>query len=562
MAKTAASEEKTGPPLLLAERWDNAQDLAGWWLSEKLDGVRAYWDGKSLISRLGNRFHAPDWFLEGLPEIPLDGELWIGRKAFQRTVGIVRRQDQTDLWKQVRYVAFDAPDVDGAFEDRLAAIRAHVERHRPPYLAAHEHVICTGLDHLRAELARIEALGGEGLMLRQPESRYEVGRSLTLLKVKSFHDAEARVLEHLKGAGRHKGRLGALLVELADGTQFSVGTGFSDAERGGAAAGRLRHHLPLPGAFRRRRAPVPVLRRRAWRRRLADHADDHSASGRQGLGFGQSDAPGTVASGPAVRVDRGIVEQVLGSGPRRLRGDRALRPDRKRWPGQDQGARERRAGPAPRRRTDRGEGCQGISRTQWGVVSAPAENLSVEAGLSTTRSDTGLAGSFSRRVRRSWACLVSKQEEQFGWDLEVQALAQVDQQPDVGGLKLCKLVVRWAGRGVADVESSEFFQVVGELTDLVASRLGDETVVSHPGRFRFHPRKGLLLETFDGGVVKAAEDFTFGFRSRLIALDADPEAVERPAATELFDRKDEAVVRLLVIDCVLREGERPSRGRD
>jgi DNA ligase-1 len=225
------SEQKTGPPLLLAERWDNAQDLAGWWLSEKLDGVRAYWDGKSLISRLGNRFHAPDWFVEGLPEIPLDGELWIGRRAFQRTVGVVRRQDQTDLWKQVRYVAFDAPDVDCAFEGRLAAIRAHIERHGPPYLAAHEHVICTGLDHLRAELARIEALGGEGLMLRQPESRYEVGRSLTLLKVKNFRDAEARVLEQLKGAGRHKGRLGALLVELADGTRFSVGTGFSDAER-------------------------------------------------------------------------------------------------------------------------------------------------------------------------------------------------------------------------------------------------------------------------------------------------------------------------------------------
>ncbi len=225
-------DEKAGPPLLLAERWDNSQDLAGWWLSEKLDGVRAYWDGKVLISRLGNRFHAPDWFLKDLPETPLDGELWIGRKAFQRTVGIVRRQDKTDLWKQVRYVAFDAPGFDAAFEGRLAAIRAHIERHCPPYLTAHEHQVCTDLDHLRAELARIEALGGEGLMLRQPESRYEVGRSLTLLKVKTFHDAEARVLEHLKGAGRHKGRLGALLVELADGTQFSVGTGFSDAERG------------------------------------------------------------------------------------------------------------------------------------------------------------------------------------------------------------------------------------------------------------------------------------------------------------------------------------------
>jgi DNA ligase-1 len=226
-----AAAGKEGPPLLLAERWDNAQDLTGWWLSEKLDGVRAYWDGKSLISRLGNRFHAPDWFLEGLPDIPLDGELWIGRKAFQRTVGIVRRQDKTDLWKQVRYVSFDAPGVDDAFEGRLAAVRGHIERYRPPYLTAHEHAICLSLDHLCAELARIEALGGEGLMLRQPESRYEVGRSLTLLKVKSFQDGEARVLEHLKGAGRHKGRLGALLVELPNGKQFSVGTGFSDAER-------------------------------------------------------------------------------------------------------------------------------------------------------------------------------------------------------------------------------------------------------------------------------------------------------------------------------------------
>jgi DNA ligase-1 len=68
-------------------------------------------------------------------------------------------------------------------------------------------------------------------MLRRPGSRYESGRSATLLKVKTFRDAEARVLKHLEGSGRHKGRLGALLVELPDGTRFSVGTGFSDAER-------------------------------------------------------------------------------------------------------------------------------------------------------------------------------------------------------------------------------------------------------------------------------------------------------------------------------------------
>jgi DNA ligase len=68
-------------------------------------------------------------------------------------------------------------------------------------------------------------------MLRRPGSRYESGRSSTLLKVKSFHDAEARVLEHQGGAGQHKRRLGAALVELDDGTRFAVGTGFSDAER-------------------------------------------------------------------------------------------------------------------------------------------------------------------------------------------------------------------------------------------------------------------------------------------------------------------------------------------
>lgn len=227
----ATAAEKAGPPLLLAERWDNAQDLAGWWLSEKLDGVRAYWDGRALISRLGNPFHAPDWFLAGLPDVPLDGELWIGRKAFPRTSGIVRRQDKTELWREVAYVVFDAPGLDRPFEDRLAFVRDHVARHHQPHLRAHAHEVCSGLEQLRAELARVEALGGEGLMVRQPGSRYEAGRSTTLLKIKSFHDAEARVLGHQKGAGKHKGRLGALLVELPDGTRFAVGTGFSDAQR-------------------------------------------------------------------------------------------------------------------------------------------------------------------------------------------------------------------------------------------------------------------------------------------------------------------------------------------
>ena len=153
-----------------------------------------------------------------------------GRKLFQRTVGIVKRQDQSPLWKDLLYVVFDAPTHAGGFEERMEQVKKSVDG-KSVYARVHEQFVCSGFEHLKTELARVEALGGEGLMARQPGSRYEAGRSSTLLKVKSFRDAEARVVGHAPGAGRHKGRLGALEVELADGTRFNVGTGFSDAER-------------------------------------------------------------------------------------------------------------------------------------------------------------------------------------------------------------------------------------------------------------------------------------------------------------------------------------------
>ncbi len=224
-------DEAKGPPLLLAQTWTNDVDLAGWWMSEKLDGVRAYWNGKHLLSRLGNVLHAPDWFIAGLPATPLDGELWLARKSFQRTVSIVRRQDKSDHWKEISYLIFDAPAQAAAFEERMSFLKDTLTGGKAKHIQLHEHQQCQSVDHLREELARVEALGGEGLMLREPGSKYQVGRSATLLKVKTFHDAEARVVDHQAGSGRHKGRLGALLVQLADGTLFSVGTGFSDAQR-------------------------------------------------------------------------------------------------------------------------------------------------------------------------------------------------------------------------------------------------------------------------------------------------------------------------------------------
>ena len=227
--KSAA--KKDAPPLLLAHSWDGSADLTGWWVSEKLDGVRAFWTGTKFLSRLGNEYHAPDWFTEGLPKTPLDGELWLGRGAFQRTVSIVRRQDKSEHWREIKFVVFDAPSAKGSFEERLAFLRESLVDGQSDYVSVLPQDVCEGEADLRQRLVDIEAKGGEGLMLREPGSAYEVGRSMTLLKVKTFHDAEALVIGHSAGKGKHKGRTGALEVRLADGTEFSVGTGMSDRER-------------------------------------------------------------------------------------------------------------------------------------------------------------------------------------------------------------------------------------------------------------------------------------------------------------------------------------------
>ena len=227
--------ERVPPPLLLAETWDGEQDVTGWWMSEKLDGVRAYWDGKDFISRLGNIYAAPSWFKEGIPnDVCFDGELWLDRKSFQKTISIVRRQDAGRAWEAIKYRVFDVPSLaEKDFEYRMKCLEFHFRQQakKIPYALMHDQVKCLGLYDLRTQLTRVESMGGEGLMLRKPKSQYEVGRSQTLLKVKSFKDDEAIVTGYEPGKGKHKGRLGALYVKTTSGVAFKLGTGLSDAER-------------------------------------------------------------------------------------------------------------------------------------------------------------------------------------------------------------------------------------------------------------------------------------------------------------------------------------------
>jgi len=222
--------EKANPlGVLLAKKYEWDWDPKGYLMSEKLDGVRAYWDGENFLTRNGNVLYAPDWFKAGMPKDARDGELWIGRHRFQETISIVRRQDAGDGWKQVKYRMFDAPDFEGRFEDRLKYCESEPI---PAHCSVVEHIVCEGKDHLERYVHEIIKLDGEGAMLRKPGSHYVRSRSDTLWKVKRFRDSEAVVIAHTAGKGKYKGMLGALICRwIKNGAEFNVGSGLSDAER-------------------------------------------------------------------------------------------------------------------------------------------------------------------------------------------------------------------------------------------------------------------------------------------------------------------------------------------
>lgn len=221
------------PPLLLANDYDEAEiDLSRYWMSEKYDGVRAYWDGHRLLTRAGNAIHAPSWFTRGWPDTPLDGELWAGRGRFEHVTATVRDFDPDDAaWRDIRFMVFDLPAHGGTFNDRLASLQSLLMSMHVSWLHAVTQSRIADETALQRRLETVAAAGGEGLMLHREDSLYRAERSDDLLKVKPQQDAEAEVVAHLPGQGKYIGMLGALLVRDANGTQFRIGTGFTDQQR-------------------------------------------------------------------------------------------------------------------------------------------------------------------------------------------------------------------------------------------------------------------------------------------------------------------------------------------
>jgi DNA ligase 1 len=222
----------TPAPLLLATEAQPNIDPAGFLISEKLDGIRAWWDGDKLRHRSGREVSAPDWFVKQLPKVALDGELWLGRGRFEALSSIVRRQNPRDEeWRQLRYMLFELPGAPGTFAQRAQQLRQIALQHVAATLIALEQQTLPNASALQAKLQNVVSQGGEGLMLHRADALYVTGRSPHLLKLKPLLDAEAVVIGHEPGTGRLSGLMGALKVQSRNGLQFTIGTGFSDVER-------------------------------------------------------------------------------------------------------------------------------------------------------------------------------------------------------------------------------------------------------------------------------------------------------------------------------------------
>jgi DNA ligase-1 len=217
---------------MLAQNWQSSANPADFLVSEKLDGVRAYWDGQSLQFRSGRQIAAPAWFTAALPKTPLDGELWMGRRSFDRLSGAVRKVTPVDAeWREVRYMVFDAPNTAGKFATRASQLMDWVAQAGVPWLQVVAQSRTTDRKALQQLLQVTVQAGGEGLVLHRSDALWLPGRSDAVRKLKLQPDEDARVVAHIAGKGRNAGRMGALLLEMPDGARFALGAGFTDSVR-------------------------------------------------------------------------------------------------------------------------------------------------------------------------------------------------------------------------------------------------------------------------------------------------------------------------------------------
>ena len=230
---SAVTCARASEPLVImhAKKYTAGVVVADYFVSEKLDGVRARWNGKQLISRNGNVFAAPAWFVRDFPRQALDGELWLGRGEYQQTVSVVSRDQPHKGWRDLKFMVFDLPVSPQPFFDRYIQMEIIGKQSLSPYLEVIDQQRIASHRELMVLLNDVVGRGAEGLMLHHKNSLYRQGRSAHLLKVKKFNDAEAVVVGYKAGKGKYSGMAGSLKLRMTNQQEFYVGSGLTDALR-------------------------------------------------------------------------------------------------------------------------------------------------------------------------------------------------------------------------------------------------------------------------------------------------------------------------------------------
>ncbi|WP_228712715.1 DNA ligase [Halarcobacter mediterraneus] len=204
-------------------------EIKNWFMSEKLDGIRAYWNTKELLTRKGKKIHVPKEFLKNFPNFELDGELWTKRNDFENIQSIVMDKTPSKDWKEITYNIFEVPKQKGNFSQRLEIAKKWFERHHNKQVTIIPQIKVKDKEHLNRLLQEIISKKGEGLIVKNPNKSYHTGRSSHILKVKEAQDMEGEVIG-INISEKTK-VLKSLKVKLENGIVFNLGTGFTKKQR-------------------------------------------------------------------------------------------------------------------------------------------------------------------------------------------------------------------------------------------------------------------------------------------------------------------------------------------
>ena len=221
------------------------QNVSGWLASEKLDGVRAYWDGENLLSRQGKKLNAPLSFTKNFPKFALDGELYAKELKFEEIqASVMDKLPDEKAWSRLKFHIFDVPEASGGLLTRLEILVKFLKNEPSQNLIIIKQIKMRDNAQFLKFAEEIIAKGGEGAVVREPNAPYERKRSKNALKFKKFKDAECEVVSINKGSGKYANLAGSLTCkalgskddkekagEPKEGTIFKIGSGLSDKNR-------------------------------------------------------------------------------------------------------------------------------------------------------------------------------------------------------------------------------------------------------------------------------------------------------------------------------------------